>query len=177
MQAIATITTKTFVATVAGKGHRHVFAGQLADAIGGDGRAVCIGFVVELCQGVDQVEIVAFYHVEIMIRLVAVGHHLGEFGFVEGGVGEADRAGIDRRLREAGHHGDDSTGVDAAGEEGAERDFGNHPEADGFFEATGQFCAGVGVADRVVEGEADVPVFTGFADRLSAAQQQGAGWR
>ena len=78
-------------------------------------------------------------------------------------------------VRQPGHDGDDGAGVDAAGEEGAERHFGDHPQADGFFEAVGQFGAGVGIADRVVEGEADIPVFARLADRLAAAQQQGVG--
>jgi hypothetical protein len=37
-----------------------------------------------------------------------------------------------------------------------------------------QFGAGVGVVDRIVEGKADVPVFAGLADGLSAAQQESA---
>ena len=154
-----------------------MLAGQLADAVGGDGRAVGIGFVVERGQRVDQVEVVAFDDVEVVIGLVAVGDHLREFGFVESRVGKTDGTGVDRSIRQPGHHGDHGTGVDAAGEEGAERHFGDHPQADGFFEAMGQFGAGIGVADRVVEGEADVPVFPGFANGLPAPQQQRVGGR
>ena len=175
VQLVAAVAAEAFVAAIAGKGHGNVLAGQLADAVGGDGRAVGVGFVVEPGQGVDEVEVVAFDHVEVVVGLVAVGHHFGEFGFVEGRVGKADGTGVDRSIRQPGHDGDDGAGVDAAGKEGTERDFGNHPQADGFFEAVGQFGAGVGIADRVVEREADIPVFARLADRLATAQQQGVG--
>ena len=56
-----------------------MLAGQLADAVGGDGRTVGVGFVVKPGQGVDEVEVVAFDHVEIVVGLVAVGDHFGEF--------------------------------------------------------------------------------------------------
>ena len=38
-----------------------------------------------------------------------------------------------------------------------------------------EFGAGVGIAERVVEGEADIPVFTRLAHGLAATQQQGVG--
>ena len=45
------------------------------------------------------------------------------------------------------------------------------------FEALGEFGAGVGVADRVVQREADIPVFAGLAYWLTTAQEQGVGGR
>ena len=41
----------------------------------------------------------------------------------------------------------------------------------------GEFGAGVGIADRVVQREADIPVFAGLADWLATAQEQGVGGR
>ena len=177
VKLVTTVAAKALVAAIAGKRDGDVLARQLADAVGGDGRAVGVGFVVELCQGVDEVEVVAFDHVEVVIGLVAVGYHFGEFGFVEGRVGKADRTGVDRSIRESGHDGDDGTRIDAAGKEGAERHFGNHPQADRLLEALREFGAGVGIADRVVQREADIPVFAGLTYRLTTAQEQGVGRR
>ena len=83
VQLVAAIAAEAFIAAIAGKGDGDVFAGQLADAVGGDSRAVGVGFVVEPGRGVDEVEVVAFDHIEVVIGVVAVGHHFGEFGFVE----------------------------------------------------------------------------------------------
>ena len=147
-----------------------MLAGELADAVSGDGGTVGVGFVVEFGQRVDEVEVVAFDNVEMVVGVVTVCHHLGEFGFVEGRVGEADRAGVDRIGREAGHDGDNGAGIDAAGEEGAERDFGDHAELDRLLQALHQFGAGVSVADRTIECEADIPIFARLADWLAAAE-------
>ena len=173
VQAVAAIAAKALVAAVAGKGDGDVLARQLADPVGGDGGAVGVGFVIEPGQRVDEVEVVALDDVEEVIGAVAVGHHLGECRFVEGRVGKADGAGVDRGIRQAGHDGDHGTGIDAAGKEGAKRHFGNHPQADGFFQAVREFGAGVALADRVVEGEADIPVWSWFAERLATADKQG----
>ena len=96
VQLVAAVAAEALVAAVAGKCDGNVLAGELADAVGGDGRTVGVGFVVEPGQGVDEVEVVAFDHVEVMVGLVAVGHHFGECGFVEGRVGKADGTGVDR---------------------------------------------------------------------------------
>ena len=57
-----------------------MLARQLADAVGGDGGAVGIGLVVQPGQRVDQVEVVALDGLDVVVGVVAVGHHLRECG-------------------------------------------------------------------------------------------------
>ena len=109
MQAIAAITAEGFVATVTGERDRHVLARQFADTVSRDRRAVGVGLVVKSGERVDKVEIVAGDGLDAVIGLVAVGDRLRECGFVERGVVEAHRAGIDRRVRLFGHQRDDGT--------------------------------------------------------------------
>ena len=78
------------VAAVAAERHRDVLARQLADAVGGDRRAVGVGLVVEARERVDQIEVVAAHHLQAVIGLVAIGHHLGKLGFVVLRVVKAD---------------------------------------------------------------------------------------
>ena len=150
-----------------------MLARELADAVGGDGGAVGVGLVIERGQGVDEVEVVGLDRLDEVVRAVAVGNLLREFGFVELGVVEGDGAGVDRIGADAGHGGDDGAGVHPAGEEGAQRHFGNHAQAHGFAQALDQLGAGVLEADRVVEGEAHVPILPGLGDGLAAADAQG----
>jgi hypothetical protein len=55
---------------------------------------------------------------------------------------EADRAGLDRSPARLGHEGDDGRAVDAARQEGAERNVGDHARADGAAEMIDQLLAG-----------------------------------
>ena len=96
VHAVAAVAAQALVATVAGERHGDVFARHLADAVGGDGGAVGEGLVVEVGQGVDQIEIVALDDLQPVVGLVAVGDLLGVFGLVEARVVKADRAGVDR---------------------------------------------------------------------------------
>jgi hypothetical protein len=89
VQAVAAIAAESLVAAIARQGHRHMLARQLADAVGGDRRAVGIGLVVQPGQRVDQIEVVAGDHFAVMVGAVAVGHRLGEGGFVERGSSKA----------------------------------------------------------------------------------------
>jgi hypothetical protein len=178
VQAITAITAKSLVAAIAGEGHRHMFARQLADAVGRNRRAVGIGFVVQPGQRVDQIEVVAGDEVTVMVGPVAVGDLLGEGGFVERGVVEGNRTGVDWlcRLR-PGHQGDDGTRIDAAGEKRAERHFGDHPQANRLAELLVQLRTGFGQRAAAVETEAHVPVLPRLSHRQPATQRQRVGRR
>ena len=115
MQPVAPIAAKTFIATITGQRHSDMAAGELADPIGGNGRAVGIGFIVQPGQGIDQVEIIAIDGIDKMPGLVAIGDLLREMRFVKGRVAEGDRAGIDRPGRQAGHQRHHRAGIDATG--------------------------------------------------------------
>jgi hypothetical protein len=78
-----------------------VLARQLADPVGGNRRAVGIGFVVQPGQRVDQIEVVAGDQVAVMVGAVAVGNLLGKGGFVERRVVKGDRAGVDRLVADS----------------------------------------------------------------------------
>ena len=96
MKSIAPVAGEILVAPVARQGDRDVRPGELADAVGGDRRAVGVRLVVEPRQLVDQIEVVALDPVDMVARAVALGHLKGESRLVEGRVGESDRAGLDR---------------------------------------------------------------------------------
>jgi hypothetical protein len=114
MHAVAAVAAEALIATVAGECHGHVLAGQLADAVGRDRRAVGIGLVVQAGQFVDQVEIVALDGLDAVVGLVPVRHGLRELGFVECRIVEGDRAGVDRLVGQAGHGRDHRAGIDTA---------------------------------------------------------------
>jgi hypothetical protein len=106
-----------------------MLAGQLADPVGRDGRTVGIGLVVERGERIDEIEVVGLDRFDEMPGLVAICHHLREFGFVEGRIVKGHRAGIDRLAALAGHTGHHGAGVHPAREEGAQRHVGNHAQA------------------------------------------------
>ena len=177
MQPVTPVAAEALVAPVAGQRHRHVLARELADAVGRDRRAVGIGLVVELRQCVDQVEIVALDEIRVVSRSVAIGDQLGKARLVEGRIRERDRAGVDRRLRQARHRRDNRARVDAAGEERPKRHFGDHAQAHRLVEAATQLLAGFGDPDRGRLREADVPVFAGFRYGPAAPDRQRVGRR
>ena len=107
-----------------------------------------------------------------MVGVVAVGHDLGEFRLVESRVVESDRAGVDRAFGLAGHHRHHRAGIDAAGQEGAQRHFGDHAQAHGLLQAVHQLGLRVGGAHRVVEREAHVPELARLAHGLAVPNQQ-----
>ncbi len=158
MQGIAPITPEAFVAAIAGQGDGDMPPRELANAIGGDRRAVGIGFVVKLRQRVDQIEVVALDPVNEVPGLVAIGNLLRKTGLVVGRIGERNRAGIDRLGRQAGHHRHHGAGIDAAGKEGAERHLGNHAQADRLGEAPFELMAGLLDTQLLVQAEAHVPI-------------------
>ena len=77
MQPIAAVAGEVLVAAVARERDGHVFARELANAVGRQCRAVGVRLVVGLRQHVDQVEIVAFDGVDEMPRPIAVGRPVG----------------------------------------------------------------------------------------------------
>ena len=72
MQPIAAVAAEVLVAAVAGQRDGHVLARELADAIRRNRRAVGVGLVVEACQRVDQIEVVALDDVDEMTRADSV---------------------------------------------------------------------------------------------------------
>ena len=146
VQPVAPVAAEALVAAVAGQRDGDVLAGELADAVGRNRRAVGVGLVVERRERVDEVEVVALDAIDEVPRVVAIGHLLGERRLVELGVGERDRAGVDRVGGHARHHRDDRAGIDAAGEERTQRHLGDHPQPDRLAQPCLELGAGVGQA-------------------------------
>ena len=172
MHAVAPVAGKVLVAAVARQRHRDVFAGQLADLVGGDRRAVGVRLVVDAGELVDEVEVVAGHVIDEMTRLVAIGHLLGKARLVEGRIVERDRAGVDRLAGDARHGRDHGAGVHAARQERPERHLGDHAQADRFLEAAVQFLAGFLERDRARQREAHVPVLDRLGHGLAALHGQ-----
>ena len=154
-----------------------MLARQLAHPISRDGRAVCVRLVVQPGQGVDEVEIVALDSLDPVVGAVTVGHHGRELALVELRVVESDGAGVHRFRRQAGHGGHDGAGVNAAGQERAQRHLGDHAQPNRLLQSMTQLLAGIVKPDGAVQREVDVPVFTRSTHRLSAADGQAVSGR
>src|SRR4029453_19477635 len=101
MEAVAPIPAEILVATVPGQRDGDVLAGALAEAVRRNGRAVGEGLVVEARERVDEIQIVALDTVDEMPCAVSLRDLRCVARFVESGVGERNRARIDRRGRGA----------------------------------------------------------------------------
>ena len=133
---------------------------ELADTVGGYRGAVGIGFVVGSRERVDQVEIVAlhadrrsaaFDSGRATICAYRDSSKAGSAKEIEQVfTGSVEMPAIDR------HHG---TRIDASGKECAERDLGDHAQADRLFETRSQLGdRRPRRAIRLIEREAHVPV-------------------
>ena len=138
----------------------------------GNRRAVGVRLVVGLRENVDQVEIVAFDGFDKVSSVIPVRHLAGEHRLVERRIAERDRARVDRSRADTCHHRDNRAGVHAAGQEGAERYLGDHPQADGLAQAVDEFGFCVALADRIVQREPDIPIFTRLRHRVAASDRQ-----
>jgi hypothetical protein len=96
VQAVAAIAAEALVAAVSRQRHGHVAARELAHAISRDRRAVGVRLVVQCRELVDQIEVVGLDALDAMVGVVPVRDRLCELRFVERGIGEGDRAGVDR---------------------------------------------------------------------------------
>ncbi len=172
VQAIAPVAAESLIATISRQRHGHVLARQLAHAVGRDGGTVGVRFVVQASQGVDEIEIIGLHRLDTMVGGVARSHHGGEFALVEFRIVERDGAGIDRAVRQTGHRRHHRAGIDAARQECAQRHLRNHAQAHGFLKLPLQFSASVLLANRVVQREVHVPVFTRLTHRLAATDRQ-----
>jgi hypothetical protein len=65
--AVAAVAGEVLVAAVAGQGHGHVLAGQLADPVGGHGGGIGVGLVVQAGQFVHQADVVGFHQVDVVV--------------------------------------------------------------------------------------------------------------
>ena len=106
-----------------------------------------------------------------MVGAVALGHHRGEFGFVELRVVEGDRAGVHRRIAQAGHQRHHGARIDAAREEGAKRHFADQAHLDRLAQAADEFLGRVGERNFVVERVAHVPEHLGLRHGFAALDQ------
>ena len=172
VQSIPAIAAETLVAAIAGQRHGHMLSGELAHAVGGDRGTVRVGLVVDAGQVVDEVEIIAFDAIDEMPCRVAVRDLLRPRRLVVRRFGKCDRAGVDRLVRNLGHHGNHRARVHAARQERAQRHLGDHPQLDGFAQALDEFSARVRGAYRVVQRKPDIPKLLRRVDRGSAPERQ-----
>ncbi len=172
VQAVAPVAGEALVAAVARQRDRHVPAGELADAVGRQRGAVRIGLVVSLGENVDQIEIVALHPVDEVPRVVARRHLPGERRLVESRIAERDRARVHGFGAHARHHRDDGARIHAAGEKRAERHLGDHAQPDRLPQAIDQLRLRLALGDRIVEGEAHIPVLARLGDGLAAPDRE-----
>ena len=158
MPAVAPIAGEDLVAAVARKRHRDPLARQAADLVGRNRRTVGEGLVVDVGQAVDQLEGVGLHHLHVVLGPEGLGDLPGIGRFVEAGLGEADRAGIDRLAGQPGHRRDHGAGIDPARKEGAQRDVGDHPEVDRLAQLRDQFLLQVVRRGLGLRLEGHVPV-------------------
>ena len=135
VQPVAPVPAKALVTAIARQCYGHMLPCQLANPVGRYRRTVGIRFIVKARQRIDEIEVVALDGIDEMIGLVTIGHLLGKFGFIKRGIGEGDRAGIDRVVGKTRHEGDHGTRVDSAGKEGTEGHFRHQAKADRFAQA------------------------------------------
>ena len=177
MQPVAAVTAKHFITAIAGQRHSHFAPRQLTNAVSGNGRAVGIRLVIEPRQRVDQIEIVAANGFDIVIGLVLVGHHFGEFDFIESRVVKTHRAGVHRGVRQAGHGGHHSAGVHTARQKCTQWHLGNHSQPHRLFEFGVELLARLIQTHRVTQGESHIPIRFGRWNGLATAYGQGVGRR
>jgi hypothetical protein len=130
VQAIAPIAAEALVATVARQRHGHVPARELADPVRRDRRAVGVGLVVKRRELVDQIEIVGLHALDAVVRVIPIRDRLRELRFVERGIVEGDRAGVDGLGRKALPSARRPRENRRRRKERAERHLGDHPQLD-----------------------------------------------
>ena len=134
-QLIAVVAAEQFVAAVAGERHGDVLAGHRGDDISRDLRGIRKRLVVVIGQARNDVEGVFGGNGELGVLGVQMpGDRGGMRGFVVAGDVETDRIGAHRPGIGRLHQGDDRGGIDAARQEGADRNVGHHAPAHGVLE-------------------------------------------
>jgi hypothetical protein len=139
-EEVMVIAGEELVAAVAGEGHGGALPRQSGDEVGGERRRVGERLVVDGRQLRDELQRLGDADDHLVVPRAEVLRDLASVArLVEAAVFEADGEGVDRPRGVALHERGDETGVDAAGEEDAQRHIGDHAQ-------------GHGVAEEVVEG-------------------------
>jgi hypothetical protein len=126
-RAEAVVAGEHLVAAVAGERDGDLRPGEPAHEVRRDGGRVGVRLVVVPEQRVHEAGRVDGDGELGVARAEVLGDGASVGGFVEARVlGEADRERLDRLGRGLGHERDDERGVDAAREQGAHRDVGDH---------------------------------------------------
>ncbi len=112
--------------------------GELGDEVGGQRRGVAEGLVEGLDQPRQQLDRVRADDQLVMIGAVALGDEAGAGELVEALLLEPDREGAQGFLGVGAGEGCEAAGVDAAGEEDADRDVGDEVGADAVVEDLAQ---------------------------------------
>ena len=115
------------IAAITRKRHRDTLLGQLAHAKRWNCRTVGIGFVVKHRQFVQQIEVFATHRLLKVVGVIAFRYPRCVLGFIELLDVKADRTGIHRLILQLRHHGDNSTGINTAGEKRTQRHFRYEP--------------------------------------------------
>ena len=143
----AGVAAEEFVAAIAAERHLDGARGELADDEGGDGGRIGERLAEVFDEFLDDADGIGPHDDFMMVGRVLFGHHPGVGKFVEAALFEADGKRLDglRRLERHGcHH---RTGIDAAAQEGAERNVGDHADAYGFVELLADADDGLGMSE------------------------------
>ena len=131
VRLVARVATEQLVATVARERDRHVATRELAHERGRDLRRVGERLVVHLRQARDHRARLAGGDVQLgVVGPEVTGDGAGAARLVVAGLVEADRERADGPRALGLHERDDERRVDPAGQERADRDVGDHPQAD-----------------------------------------------
>ncbi len=172
MHEVASVAAETLIAPVAGQRHRDMLACELTDAVGGNGGAIRVGLVVQTCQLVDEIEVLALDPLDEVPRVVAVRDLLRIAGLVELRIVEGDRTGIDGLGGYSRHGGDHGARIHSAGEKRAQRHLGDHAQLHRFRKPPLKLAAGVRKSDAARLGELYIPVLTRLGHRLTTAYEK-----
>src|SRR6516165_1831313 len=130
MPAIASVASENLVPAIAGQRDGNVLASRGTDTKGWYRRAVSKRFVVDCRQSVEKIERIRIDGSDVMIGTIAFGNLQRKGGFVPPLGTERNRECANRLGLQPGHHRDHAARIDAAGEECAEWNVGDHPHAD-----------------------------------------------
>ncbi len=132
MPAIAAITGEYLVPSIARQCHRDILAGHCADLEGRQRRAVPERLVVDRRQAIQKVERIRVDRSDAVVGAIALGGLPSVGRLVPPSGPKGNREGADRLRLQTCHHCHHTARIDTAGQKGAERDVGDHPDADRF---------------------------------------------
>jgi len=125
---IPEVPQEILVPAVAIEHDRDFFPRLARDQVRGDGGGVRVGFLIRGDKERKEMHDVRLYHDGMVVGAQTVGHEPGVWQLIVRLRGSADGERLHGMRGVPCHERDDRRGIDAAGEEGADGDVGDHPE-------------------------------------------------